>query len=54
MIEYENSALKFTVFLVGSFPLNVKISKLDEFDFVLLWENLSKCYDIRELEESDL
>ena len=54
LIEYENSALKFTVFLVGSFPLNVKISKLDEFDFVLLWENLSKCYDIRELEESDL
>ena len=54
LIQYENRALKFTVFLAGSFPLNVKISKLDEFDFVLLWENLSKCYDIRELEKRDL
>ena len=38
LMRSTNNELNFTVIPCGSFPLNVKIDKLDEFDYLLLWE----------------
>ena len=37
-VRYTNNKLKFAVIPCGSFPLNVKIGNLDEFDYLLVWE----------------
>ena len=37
-MRYTNNELNFTVIPCGSFPLNVKIEKLDEFGYLLAWE----------------
>ena len=39
LIRYKHNDLNFTVIPGGSFPLNVKVQNLDEFDYVLDWEN---------------
>ena len=38
LMRYSNNELNFTVIPCGSFPLNVKIENLDEFDYLLVWE----------------
>ena len=39
LIRYNHVDLDFTVIPNGSFPLNVKVENLDEFDYVLALEN---------------
>ena len=39
LIRYKHNDLNFTVIPGGSFPLNVKVENLDEFDYVLDWKN---------------
>ena len=39
LIRYMHNDLNFTVIPCGSFPLNVKVENLDEFDYLLAWEN---------------
>ena len=47
LMRYINNDLKFTAIPSGSFPLNVKIENLDEFDYLLVYEKQI------ELQESD-
>ena len=42
LIRYMHDDLNFTVIPAGSFPLNVKVENLDEFDYVLDWENMAE------------
>ena len=38
LMRYTNNDLNFTVIPCGSFPLNLNIENLDEFDYLLVWE----------------
>ena len=58
LMKYAKNELNFTVIPCGSFPLNVKIENLDEFDYFLVWEKqieypksykLGKCVDVCEM-----
>ena len=49
LIRYKHNDLNFTVIPGGSFPLNVKVENLDEFDYVLAWENKAEFAEYQEL-----
>ena len=49
LIRYKHIDLNFTVIPGGSFPLNVKVEDLDEFDYVLAWENKAEFATYQEL-----
>ena len=38
LMRYTNNDLNITVIPCGSFPLNLNIENLDEFDYLLVWE----------------
>ena len=48
LIRYLHNDLNFTVIPSGSFPLNVKIKNLNEFDYVLAWENRAGVAKVQE------
>ena len=48
LIRDENDGYNFTVIPCGSFPLNAKVENLDEFDYVLGWENKSEFYKMED------
>ena len=48
LIRYMHNDLNFTVIPSGSFPLNVKVENIDEFDYVLAWENKAGVATIQE------
>ena len=48
LIRYMHNDLNFTVIPSGSFPLNVKVENLNEFDYSLAWENKSGVAKIQE------
>ena len=49
LIKAMHNDLNFTVIPAGSFPLNVKVENLDEFDYVLAWENKAEIAKIQEI-----
>ena len=49
LIKAMHNDLNFTVIPAGSFPLNVKVGNLDEFDYVLSWENKAEIAKIQEI-----
>ena len=53
-VKFVHKDFKFRVNPAGSFPVNNKIGDMDEFDFVLFWENFSEQYNIEEVRLSDL
>ena len=48
LIRYTDNDFNFTVAPAGSFPLNVKVEDLDEFDYVLDWENKAGVAEVQE------
>ena len=48
LIRCMHNDLNFTVIPSGSFPLNIKVENLDEFDYVLSWENKAGVATIQE------
>ena len=51
LIRYIHNDLNFTVIPGGSFPLNVKVENLNEFDYVLAWENTAELVTFQEFLE---
>ena len=53
LIRYLHNDLNFTVIPSGSFPLNVKIENLNEFDYVLAWENRAGVAKVQEFSDEN-
>ena len=51
LIKAMHNDLNFRVIPAGSFPLNVKVENLDEFDYVLAWENEAETAKIQEISD---
>ena len=50
LVKFVHKDFKFRVIPTGSFPVNIKICDMDEFDFVLFWENISEQYELEEFQ----
>ena len=50
LVKIVHKNFKFRVIPTGSFPVNIKICDMDEFDFVLFWENISEQYELEEFQ----
>ena len=48
LVKFVHKDFKFRVIPTGSFPVNTKIGDMDEFDFVLFWENISEQYELED------
>ena len=46
LIRYMHRDLNFTVISGGSFPLNLKVEHLDEFDFLLVWKDKTDLLEV--------
>ena len=52
LVKFVHKNFKFRVIPTGSFPVNIKICDMNEFDFVLFWENISEQYEVEEFKTS--